>query len=44
MEVDYRAVDEQKQSGGAGLLPSPQPLSLPPFELSALSPPGQQQI
>jgi hypothetical protein len=44
MEVDYRAVDEHKESSSGAVLHSPQPLSLPPFESSVLSPPGQQQI
>src|SRR4051812_27176750 len=44
MEVDYRAVDEPAESAGVALLPSPQPLSLPPSESASFSSQGQQQI
>jgi hypothetical protein len=44
MEVDYRAVDDEKESGGGALLHSPQPLPLPLSESPVLPLAGQMQI
>jgi hypothetical protein len=44
MEVDYRAVDDEKESGGGALLHSPQPLPLSLSESPVLPVAGQQQI